>query len=52
VDVGVAFRAECDEVFIGIVAGAATKFFVMDLKVRHFATRLTPPAVATQNLLP
>src|ERR1019366_5208881 len=35
-----------------IVAGVVTKLFVMDFQVRHRATRLTSPAIATQHLLP
>src|ERR1035441_2916178 len=44
--------AQCDEVLFGIVAGVATKFLVMNLKIRHRTARLTSPAVATQDLLP
>jgi hypothetical protein len=44
--------AKRDQVLFGIVAGMAAKLFVMDLQVRHRAARLTPPAVAPQNLLP
>ena len=34
------------------MARVTPKLFVMDFKVRHGAARLTPPAVATQDLLP
>jgi hypothetical protein len=44
--------AQRDQVLFGIVAGMAAKLFVVDFQVRHRAARLTPPAVATQDLLP
>ena len=47
----VACGAECDQVFLGVLAGVAAKQFVMDLEVRHGATRLTVPAIAVQDLL-
>jgi hypothetical protein len=49
---GVARRAKCNKVLVGIIAGLAAKLFVVNLQVRHRAARLTPPAIATQNLLP
>jgi hypothetical protein len=49
---GMALRAERDQVLLGVVARMAAKPFVVDLQVRHRAARLTPPAVAPQNLLP
>src|SRR5579872_1843224 len=42
---------ECNQVLLGIIAGLATEFFVMDFKIGHCATRLASPAVATQHLL-
>jgi hypothetical protein len=48
---GMACRAERYQVLLRIVAGVAAKLFVVDLQVRHRAARLTPPAVATQDLL-
>jgi hypothetical protein len=36
-------------VLFGVVAGMAAKLPVMDLQVRHRATRLTAPAIATQD---
>ena len=43
--------AQRDQVLFGVVAGVTPKLFVMDFKVRHRATGLTLPAVATQDLL-
>jgi len=48
---GVACRAQRDQVFFGVVAGVAAEFSVVHLKIRHRAAQLTPPAVATQDLL-
>jgi hypothetical protein len=48
---GVASSAECYQVFVRIGAGVAAKVFVVHLKIRHCATGLTPPGVATQDLL-
>jgi len=49
---GVACGAECNQVLLGIIAGMTPKLFVVDLQVRHRAARLTPPGIATQDLLP
>jgi hypothetical protein len=46
-----ASTAECDQIFLGITAGVAAEFLVMDFQVRHRAAGLTPPAIATQNPL-
>ena len=43
---------ERDQVLLGIIAGVAAKLFVVDLKVRHRAAQLTPPAIAPLHLLP
>jgi hypothetical protein len=51
VDLVVAHVAERDEVLFGIVTRVAAKLCVMDLQVRHRATRLTAPAITTQDLL-
>ena len=48
----VAVAAQRDQVLFGIIAGVAAKLFVVNFQVRHRAARLTPPAIATQNLLP
>ena len=48
---GVACRAQRDQVVFRIIAGVTPKRFVMDLQVRHRATQLTPPSIATQYLL-
>ncbi len=47
-----ACEAECDQVFVGILAGLAAELFVMDFQIGQGAARLTPPAIAKQNLLP
>jgi hypothetical protein len=44
-------EAKRNQVIFGVVAGVTPKLFVMDFKVRHDATRLTPPAIAMQDLL-
>src|ERR1019366_9070389 len=49
---GMTCNADCNEILLGIVAGVATKLFVVNFQVRHGAARLTPPVVATQDLLP
>ena len=45
-------RAEGDQVLFGVVARVAAKLLVVDFQVRHRAAQLTPPAIATQDLLP
>ena len=47
----VARSAKRNEVLLGVIAGLAAKFLVVDFQVRHRAAQLTPPAVAPQNLL-
>jgi hypothetical protein len=44
--------AQCNQVLFGVLAGVAPELFVMDFQARHGATGLTPPAIATQDLLP
>jgi len=46
----VARRAKCDQVFFRIIARAAAKLFVVNLKVGHCAADLASPAVATYLL--
>ena len=48
---GVACRAQRDQVFIRVGSRMAAELPVVHLKIRHRATGLTPPAVATQGLL-
>jgi hypothetical protein len=48
---GVACRAQRDQVGLGVGSRMAAELPVMHLKIRHRATELTPPAVATQDLL-
>ena len=47
----VACGAERNQIGFRIIAGLAAEFFVVHLKIRHCAARLTPPAITTQNLL-
>src|SRR5450631_4474938 len=49
-DPSMARGAECDQIFFGVVARVAAKVFVVDLQVGHSSTRLTAPAIATQDL--
>jgi hypothetical protein len=51
-DAGMAPCTDRNQVFFGVVARVATKFFVVDFQVRHCAAGLTSPAIATQDLLP
>jgi len=44
-------EAERDQVFFGVMTGVAAKLFVMDFQVCHCAAKLTPPPIATQDLL-
>src|SRR5712692_525945 len=46
---GVACRAQRDQVFLGVASRMAAELPVVHLKIRHRATGLTPPTVATQN---
>ena len=48
---GVACRAQRDQVFIRVGSRMAAELPVVHLKIRHRATGLTPPAVATHDLL-
>lgn len=48
---GVAFRAKRNQVLLRILAGLATEFFVVDLKIGHCAARLASPAIATEHLI-
>jgi hypothetical protein len=43
--------AQRDQVQLGIVAGLTAKLLVVNFQVCHRATRLTSPAIPTQNLL-
>jgi len=43
--------AERDQVFFTIVAGVATEFLMVNLKIRHGAARLASPTIATQHKL-
>src|SRR5260370_30111978 len=47
----VACRAQRDQVGLGVGSRMAAELPMVHLKIRHRATGLTPPAVATQNLL-
>src|ERR1019366_3145166 len=48
---GVACRAQRDQVLLRVGSRMAAELPVVHLKIRHRAARLTPPAVATQDLL-
>ena len=50
-DSTVACRAQRDQVFLCVGSRMAAEFPVMRLKIRNRATQLTPPSVATQDLL-
>jgi hypothetical protein len=45
-----AFRAEGDQILLGIVARVAAKLFVVNLKIGHVAARLASPAVPAERL--
>ena len=47
----VASGTKGNQVLIGIVARLATKFLVVNFKVRHRAARLASPAIAAQHLV-
>jgi hypothetical protein len=51
-DEGMALCAESDQILFGVVPRLAAEFFMMDFQVRQRAARLTPPGIATQDLLP
>jgi hypothetical protein len=44
--------AQANQVLLRIGTSVAAKFLVVNFQIRHRAARLTPPAIATQNLLP
>ncbi len=46
-----ALCAERDEVLIRVVTGVTAKPLVVDFQIRHRVARLTPPAIAAQDLL-
>src|ERR1035441_1003482 len=48
---GVACRAQRDQIFLCVRSQMASEFSVVQLKIRHGATGLTPPTVAAQDLL-
>jgi hypothetical protein len=45
-------RAEGNQVWLGVPTSVAPKLLVVDFEIRYRAARLTPPAIATQHLLP
>lgn len=49
---GVTDCAKCDQVRFGVISQTAPKVLVVNFKVRHPTARLTPPPIATQDLLP
>ena len=48
----VTFCAARDEIQFRIFPAVAAKLLVVDFQIRHRATGLTPPAIATKNLPP
>ncbi len=48
---GVTCRAERNQVLLGVGSRMAAELPVVHFKIRHRATRLTPPTIATQDLL-
>ncbi len=48
---GVACRAQRDQVFFRVGSRMTAELDVVHLKIRHHTTRLTTPAIATQDLL-
>jgi hypothetical protein len=48
----VASETESNQVLFGIVTRLAAELFVMNFEIRHRATQLTPPAIASQHKLP
>jgi hypothetical protein len=51
VDPPVAFGAQRDQVFFGIISRLAAKLFVVDFEIGQRSAQLATPAVASQNLL-
>ena len=49
---GVAYRAKCDEIFLGILPGLAATLFVVNFKIGHRAARLASPAIPAEHLIP
>jgi hypothetical protein len=47
---GVAYGAKRDQVFLGVVAGMATKLAVVNLQIRAAPATLASPAIAAQHL--
>ncbi len=47
----VACGAQGDQVLLCVSSRMAAELSVVHLKIRHRPTRLTPPAIATQDLL-
>jgi hypothetical protein len=46
-----AFRAESNQIFLGIVPGLAAKLFVVNLKIRYRAARLASPTIPAEHLV-
>jgi hypothetical protein len=46
-----AYRAEGDQIFFGIVPRLAAKLFVVNFKIGHRAARLASPTVAAEHLV-
>jgi len=50
-NLGMARCAECNQVFLAIVAGQAAKFLVVNLEIGHGSAGLASPAISTQYLV-
>jgi hypothetical protein len=50
VNLGVAYRAESDQILFGIVPGLAAELLVMNLKIGHRAAGLASPVVSAEHL--
>jgi hypothetical protein len=48
---GVTEYAKRDQVHLGVISRTTAQFLVVNFQVRYRAARLTPPAVASQDLL-
>ena len=50
VDLRMAMSAECDQVFVGVVAGLTAELLMVNLEVFRGSASLTAPAIALKNL--
>ena len=52
VNLSMAFRAESDQIVLGIMPSLAAKLFVVNFEIRHRATRLASPAITAEDFVP